>query len=51
MPFIKSLVPKRSTYYFKLVAVILLLSKIMPAYSYYTEKKLIYIIIAAPFSC
>ena len=50
MPFIKSLVFKRLTYYFKLVAIILLLGKIMPTYSRYTEKELIYIIIIAPFS-
>ena len=34
----------------KLVAVIFLLSKVMPSYSYYKEKKLVYIIIIAPFS-
>ena len=51
MPFIKSLVFKRLAYYFKLVAVILLLSKIMPTYSRYTEKGLVYIIIIALFSC
>ena len=48
MPFIRSLVSKRTTYCFKLVAVILLLSKIMPTYSYYMEKGLVYIIIIAP---
>ena len=32
------------------VAVILLLGEIMPSYSYYKEKKLVYIIIMAPFS-
>ena len=47
MPLIRSLV---STYYAKLVAVILLLSEIMPSYSYYKEKKLVYIIITALFS-
>ena len=47
MPSIKSLAFKHSTRYFKLVAVILLLSKIMPIYSRYTEKKLVYITIAA----
>ena len=50
MPFIKSLVSKRTTYCFKLVAIILLLSKIMPTYSCYMEKGLIYIIIIAPLS-
>ena len=45
MPFIRSLVSKRLTHYFKLVAVILLLGEIMPTYSYYTEKGLVYIII------
>ena len=50
MPPIKSLVFKYFTYYFKLVAIILLLSKIMPTYSCYIEKGLIYIIIAALFS-
>ena len=48
MPFIRSLVSKRTTYYFKLVAVILLLGKIMPTYSYCVEKGLIYIAIIAP---
>ena len=33
-----------------MVTLILLLSVIMPIYFYYTEKKLVYIIIAAPFS-
>ena len=47
MPFIRFLVFKRLTYYFKLVAVILLLGKIMPTYSYYAEKGLVYIIIIA----
>ena len=47
MPPIRSLVSKRAAYYFKLVAVILLLDKIMPTYSYYTEKGLVYIIIIA----
>ena len=48
MPFVKSLVSKRTACYFKLVAVILLLSEIMPTCSYYTEKELVYIIIIAP---
>ena len=47
IPPIRSLVSKRTTYYFKLVAVILLLSKIMPTYSYYMEKGLVYITIIA----
>ena len=48
MPFIRSLTSKHTAYYFKLVAVILLLSKIIPTYSRYIEKGLIYIIIIAP---
>ena len=48
MPFVRSLVSKRLAYYFKLVAVILLLSKIMPTYSRYIKKGLVYIIIIAP---
>ena len=47
MPFIRSLVFKYITYYFKLVAIILLLNKIMPTYFYYIEKGLIYITIIA----
>ena len=50
MPFIKSLVFKRFTYYFKLIAIILLLGKIMPTYLHYIEKWLVYIIIIALFS-
>ena len=50
MPFIKSLVFKCTTYYFKLVAVIFLLGKIMPTYFYYIEKELVYIAIIAPLS-
>ena len=50
MPFIRSLASKRLTYYFKLVAVILLLGKIISTYSYYAEKRLVYIIIIALFS-
>ena len=46
MPFIKSSI---SAYCAKLVAVIFLLSEIMPSYSCYKEKKLVYIIITAPF--
>ena len=47
MPFIRFLVFKYTTYYFKLVAIILLLNKIMPTYSYYIKKGLVYIIIIA----
>ena len=47
MPFIRSLVFKYCAY---TVAVILLLGKIIPSYSYCKEKKLVYIIIIAPFS-
>ena len=48
MPFIRSLIFKRTAYCFKLIAVILLLNKIIPTYSYCMEKGLIYIIIIAP---
>ena len=51
MPFVRSSAFKRAAYYFKLVAVILLLSKIMLTYSCYTEKGLVYIIIIASLSC
>ena len=51
MPFVRSSVFKRAAYYFKLVAIILLLSKIMPTYSYYMEKGLVYIIIIASLGC
>ena len=47
MPFIRSLASKRRTY---IVAVILLLSKIMPTCSYYMLKELIYITIMASLS-
>ena len=47
MSSVRSLVFKRTAYYFKLVAVILLLGKIMPTYSYYVKKGLVYIIIMA----
>ena len=47
MPSVRSLVFKCAAYYFKLVAVILLLSKIMPTYSCCAEKGLVYIIIVA----
>ena len=48
MPPVRSLVFKHRTY---IVAVILLLSKIMPIYSHYTKKKLICVIIIALFGC
>ena len=48
MPPIKSLASKRRTY---IIAVILLLGKIIPSYSCCDEKKLVYIIIIALFSC
>ena len=47
MPPIRFLASTRRT---RLIAVILLLSKIMPSYSYYKEKKLVYIITIAPSS-
>ena len=47
MPFIRSLASERCAY---IVAVILLLGKIIPSYSCCKEKKLVYIIIIAPFS-
>ena len=47
MPPIRSLVSKRCAY---IVLVILLLSEIMPIYSRCVKKKLVYIIIAVPFS-
>ena len=48
MPLIRSLVSKCTAYYFKLVAVILLLDKIIPTYFCYVEKGLVYIAIIAP---
>ena len=48
MPFIRSLASKHYTY---IVSVILLLGEIIPIYSCYIKKKLVYIIIIAPFSC
>ena len=51
MPPIRSLASKHSVYHFKLAAVIFLLGEIMPIYSCCTKKKLVYIIIAALFSC
>ena len=50
MPFIKSLISKRAAHHFKLVAVILLLGEIMPTYSHYIKKGLVYIIIIALFN-
>ena len=47
MPFIRSLVSERRIY---IITVILLLGKIMPIYSHYTKKKLVYVIITALFS-
>ena len=47
MPFIRSLVSKCCIY---VIAVIFLLGEIMPSYSYYNKKKLVYIIIITPFS-
>ena len=48
MPPVRSSASKRRAY---IIAVIFLLSKIMPIYSRYTEKKLVYIAIIAPSSC
>ena len=48
MPFIRSLAFERTAYYFKLVAVIFLLSEIIPTCSYYMKKELVYIAIIAP---
>ena len=45
MPFIKSSVSKCCVY---IITLILSLGVIIPIYSYYTEKKLVCIIIAAP---
>ena len=47
MPPVRSLASKYTACRSKLVAVILLLSKIIPAYSYYIEKGLVCIIIIA----
>ena len=47
MPFIRFLASERHA---RIVTVILLLSEIMPSYSHYKEKKLVYIIIIALFS-
>ena len=51
MPLIRFTALERTACRFKLVAVILLLSKIMPTYSRYIEKGLVYIIIMAPLGC
>ena len=48
MPPVRSLAFERAARYFKLVAVIFLLGKIMPTYSYYIEKGLVCIAIIAP---
>ena len=48
MPLIRSLASKCYTC---IISVILLLSKIMPIYSRCAKKKLVCIIIIAPFSC
>ena len=48
MPPIRSSASKRCAY---IVAMIFLFNKIMPSCSCYKEKKLVYIIIIAPFSC
>ena len=53
MPFVRSLVSECYTY---IIAVILSLSEIMPTYSYYVLKGLVYIVIIAslsrqPFFC
>ena len=50
MPFVRSSAFKRTAYYFKLIAVIFLLNKIIPTYFCYMEKGLVYIIIIAPLS-
>ena len=47
MPLIRFLIFKRLAYYFKLVAMIFLLNKIIPTYLYYVKKGLIYITIIA----
>ena len=48
IPSIRSSAFKYLAYYLKLVAIIFLLGKIIPTYSYYAEKGLVYIIIIAP---
>ena len=51
MPSIRSSAFKRTAHHFKLIAIIFLLGKIIPTYSYCTEKGLVYIIIIAPLGC
>ena len=51
MPFIRSLIFKRTACRFKLVAVIFLLDEIIPTYSYYAEKGLVYITIIVLSNC
>ena len=48
MPLVRSLVSKHAAHRFKLVAIILSLGEIMPTYSRYIEKGLVYITIIAP---
>ena len=50
MPLVRFSAFKHLACYFKLVAVILLLSEIMPTYSRYAGKGLVYIIIIASLS-
>ena len=47
MPLIRSLAFKRSV---KLISTIILLGKIMPSYSHYIKRRLLYITITAPSS-
>ena len=47
MPFIRFLASKHRA---KLVSIIILLGEIMPSYSYYIKRRLLYITIAALFS-
>ena len=51
MPSVRSLAFKCTAYCFKLVAVILSLSKIIPTYSCYVLKGLVCIIIIALLNC
>ena len=51
MPLIRSLASERAAYCFKLVAVIFLLSKIIPTYFHCVLKGLVYIAIIAPLGC
>jgi hypothetical protein len=50
MPSVRSLASKYLAHHSKLVAVIFLFSEIMPSYSHYIEKGLVYITITAPSS-